>query len=521
MMHLLFACKILLLGLSIAQVLATVQVHVSNVDYYAFLTSAHEAGYLAVPNPHVFSSLRDFGPAFCGGLFFTFTAGASLTILSSAFAWAWDRLFARDRFVLVLLLALLLLCLVSANLRGFSPLITAYLLLIPVLVFPFTLKRLPKEPRNKRHIHVVSPLLAFLVFALILLAWKPSLANKDRFLDLRDRLLLSNAMGRKVNAFYYQNSLYSTRVFNSSHQQLIRSCRLDGISDPSRRTRITDALLSRDYLPLGNTVRPDVRITLSDDHLEFYDHNRRVLRTPIGDFFRDPAGPLRQYEAKTAKHAFLLGFTLFSILFLGALLLCGCAYLPFHLLSGLFLKSTPRAIKAGVLCPLTLLSILFAFGTADPESLSDPKNLSGSLTSPHPPSRIAALKYILRNQIDVTAFPTCSSMLQSLNIPERYWLAKALGVSRAPEARTFLYQLLDDPHFNVVCMALDSLGKRGTRADIPPILGKIEISDNWYEQWYAYRALRRLGWSQKEAGDNMRIGAGVRSHALLCDQFGQ
>jgi hypothetical protein len=40
------------------------------------------------------------------------------------------------------------------------------------------------------------------------------------------------------------------------------------------------------------------------------------------------------------------------------------------------------------------------------------------------------------------------------------------------------------------------LGEGGHRDDIPPILSKIETSHNWYEQWYAYRALRRLGWSQ-------------------------
>ena len=75
-------------------------------------------------------------------------------------------------------------------------------------------------------------------------------------------------------------------------------------------------------------------------------------------------------------------------------------------------------------------------------------------------------------------------------------LAKALGVSRTPDTRESLHRLLDDPHFNVVCMAMDSLGRRGNRADIPLIVSKIEASHNWYEQWYAYRALRRLGWRQ-------------------------
>jgi len=142
----LFLCKIFLLGLSIAQVLSTVQVHVSNRDFLAFLTSIQEAGYLAVPNENVFSTLGDFGPAFRGGLFFTFTVGAALTLLSSGLAWAWERWFSRSRVVLFLLSVLLLLSLAAANLRGFSPHMTGYTLFIPVIVFRFTLKWLPGKP---------------------------------------------------------------------------------------------------------------------------------------------------------------------------------------------------------------------------------------------------------------------------------------------------------------------------------------------------------------------------------------
>ena len=125
---------------------------------------------------------------------------------------------------------------------------------------------------------------------------------------------------------------------------------------------------------------------------------------------------------------------------------------------------------------MAFLLVFLAFSASDTESLSDPQILSKAITSDHLHSRIAALKYILRNKIDIAGFPAYPSMLNSRHIPERYWLAKALGVSRTPETRKALYRLLDDPHFNVVCMAIDSLGRRGNRADIPRILGKMETS---------------------------------------------
>jgi hypothetical protein len=325
--------------------------------------------------------------------------------------------------------------------------------------------------------------------------------NTDRFLDIRDYLLLSNEIGRKVNAFYYENSLYATRVFKSSRQQLIRSCGLDGISDPLLRGRITRILLSRDYLPLQKPSRLDLRIVLSGGDLAFYDQEELILRTPMRGFFRSPVDILKQYEERTARHASLLSFTMLSVFFIAALVLFGCTYTPFYFLSGLFLQSTPKPIKAGILWSLALMLAFFAFSASDPEYLSDPKNLSTAMTSERLHSRITALKYIHRKKIDIATFPAYQSMLHSRHIPERYWLAKTLGVSRTPETHRSLHTLLDDPHFNVVCMALHSLGRRGNRADIPPIINKIETSHNWYEQWYGYRALRRLGWQQKESNE--------------------
>ncbi len=503
MIDFLFICRILLLGLSIAQVLSMVQVYASNAEYYTFLTAVQGAGYLAVPNEHVFSTLRNLGPAFCGGLFFTLTAGAALTIISSALAWAWDRLFSRNRIILLLLSILLLLCLLSANIRGFSPLITGYLLFIPVVVFRFTLKWLPEQPKDQSHKDILFPAIAFLMLPLLLIAWRPSGINKDRLLDIRDYMLLSNSIGRKVNAFYYENSLYSTRVFKSYPQQPIRSCRLEGISDPSLAAHLTRVLVARDYLPLGNAVRPDLRISLLDEDLAFYTGSKLALRVSVRDFFRNPLDTFERYEGGAAKDTFLLTFTLLSLFFLGALLLFSCTYVPIYFLSGLFLKATPRSIKAGILWPVAFLLVFLAFSSSDTENLSDPENLSKAITSDRLHSRITALKYILRNKIEIAGFPAYPRLLKSQDIPERYWLARAMGVSRTPETRKSLYGLLDDPHFNVVCMAIDSLGRRGNRTDVPRILGKMESSGNWYEQWYGYRAIKRLGWQQNESsGDS-------------------
>jgi hypothetical protein len=113
--------------------------------------------------------------------------------------------------------------------------------------------------------------------------------------------------------------------------------------------------------------------------------------------------------------------------------------------------------------------------------------------------RVAALRTICGRRMEIADFQAYQKMLSSPRIPERYWLARTLGASRRSETYDDLLFLVNDPHPNVVCMAFYSLGQRGKRSAIPQILDRIRTSDHWYEQWYAYRALRRLGWRQTKS----------------------
>jgi HEAT repeat protein len=48
-------------------------------------------------------------------------------------------------------------------------------------------------------------------------------------------------------------------------------------------------------------------------------------------------------------------------------------------------------------------------------------------------------------------------------------------------------------------MAFSALGQRGDRRAIAEIKQRIETSDDWYSQWYAYKALKALGWRQSRS----------------------
>ncbi|MGD8686612.1 MAG: hypothetical protein PVH15_07555, partial [Syntrophobacterales bacterium] len=188
-----YTARALLLGLLIAQVIATIQVYLSNLDLYRSLSAIQAAGFLTIPNQRTMSSLQDFGPAFLGGLFFTFSLGAGLSLLSLAAAWVWHRLFSRSRPVLIVLLLFWMGSVVVLNVRGFSIGATCYFLAIPPVVFLATLRWIPPLSGQRVWVRGVVHTIPVAVLALL---WTSQL-DGHLFVDFRDLVLLSNPVGTK------------------------------------------------------------------------------------------------------------------------------------------------------------------------------------------------------------------------------------------------------------------------------------------------------------------------------------
>jgi len=191
------SAAVLLLGLVAAQVIATLQVYLSNADLHRTLLVLKEAGYIIVPNQQILPRLLSLKSAFWGGLFFTLSIGVFLAFLSWAAAWAWNRLFSRNRLFLYFCLLAWLISLVMINGKGFCILITLYLLFIPTIVFAAAAKLLPqrKSPPGHRSLLLLVPLL---VLALL---WGTQ-TNSSFFVNLRDKLLWSNSVGTTISDLF-------------------------------------------------------------------------------------------------------------------------------------------------------------------------------------------------------------------------------------------------------------------------------------------------------------------------------
>ena len=126
-------------------------------------------------------------------------------------------------------------------------------------------------------------------------------------------------------------------------------------------------------------------------------------------------------------------------------------------------------------------------------------NLPNALTSDRWQERVAALKLVDKKGLEIRNFKAYPKLLASNYIPERYWFIRTLANSRSSATYRDLLNFLDDPNRNVLTMTFYALGQRGNRQAISEIINKIQTSNDWYSQWYAYKALRSLGWKQTKS----------------------
>jgi hypothetical protein len=487
----LYPAKVVLVGLFTAQVISTIQVYLSNIDLYAKLTSIREAGYLPVPNQHVMDGLQELGPAFFGGIFFTLTVGASLSLISFAVGWFWFRLLSRNRFALIPFVLLWLGCVFYINLGGFSPIVTAYFLIIPPVVFAALCHWASKETRQKVWVGGIIHVLPILLLALV---WASQLGNY-MFVDIRDYLLLSNPLGRKINDFYYEYTFYPAEVFKPLNDKILKTCNLEAVKQQSMAQSLERLLRNYDYLNTGPQERVDLQIVLEGKGLLFQNKGEIVLRTTLQDFFSRPGELLREFSSKIDPYVLFRQFTFLSLLIGFPVFLYVVVQALTCAASSLFVTPRSSSIIASAFCFLFGILLLIPVHLSKAREL-DVQDLSDAIESERWQDRVAALKVIQDKQIDVATFGTYQKMRMSSHVPERYLLARALKVSREPEAYDALIAFLDDPSPNVVSMAFYALGKKGDRRAIREIKTRLEASDNWYNQWYAYKALRSLGWKQ-------------------------
>ena len=485
---------ILFIGLLIAQVMATTQVYLSNLKLYTTVSAVIAAGYLAIPNQQVMSSLQKFAPAFFGGFFFTFTIGAGITLGAMAAAWIWDRFFRCHRYILFFYLSVWGASLLFVNIHGFNVIPTLYFLIIPPVIFKLTAKRQSHTEtrwcRMRQLVHAI-PIL------LLALLWFTQF-DKAMFLDLRDNLLLSNHWGRKFSDFYYSYTLYPAEAFKSLDQKNIKTCALENIQSRSSHEKLKSRLMARGYLLLPNTAVVDLKIAQKKENLDFRSRQRLVFQIPLNQFLTDSRNILQRFSQQIDSHTPFRQITFLFLLLGFPILIYMALHAVLYYLLIFFLERKTAGLTASIMCLFVGVIVLIYF-QSNRSNIIDIKDIPQALESDNWQTRVSALKTIQRQKFKITDYKAYPQLLKSRIPQERYWLVKTLAYSRGPGTYDDLLTFLDDKNTNVRCMALYALGLRKDPSAINPILESVKQSDNWYSQTYAYNALRSLGWKQTKS----------------------
>ena len=126
-------------------------------------------------------------------------------------------------------------------------------------------------------------------------------------------------------------------------------------------------------------------------------------------------------------------------------------------------------------------------------------DIASALNSKRWQERAAALRLIEEKGLEIGESSSYSGLLSSPRLPVRYWLVRALAVSRRPQTYRDLLFFLKDSNLNIRSMAFSALGRRGDPQAIEAIMNQIRHSPDWYDQWYGYQALKALGWKQTKS----------------------
>lgn len=481
----------LLLGMFVAQVLATAHVYSSNTALFDSLIAIKDAGYLTIPNQNVMPGLKSFSSAFYGGLFFTFSIGAGVSFFSVALAWVWDRLFSRKRSLLYMFLSLWLLCLIALNFHGFKLFVSLYFLIIPPAVFTVTSRSLSHLNKQNRHRNETIHIIPVIVLGLFLF-WQ---ADGRMFTDFRDTFLLSNSVGSSINDFYYKFTLYPAEVFKSLDQKMLKTCRVEQIHKVATARTLEKILTNYDYIPITSNIAVDLKVIQIDNDFILENRGQSISRITSKAFFANPDGAIKLFAKKSDTHSVFRRLT-FRCLLIGlpiAVYVIGHGLITIVL--SLFLKIRTSSVIASGICFVISLILFFSFHFNRSNDVST-NNVSNALSSDRWQRRVAALKLIDEKGLEIRNFQAYPKLLASTHIPERYWFIKTLGNSRLSATYRDLLNFLDDPNRNVLTMTFYALGQRGNKRAISEIINKIETSNDWYSQWYAYKALRSLGWKQ-------------------------
>ncbi len=486
--------SVLVFGLGLSQLLSTLHLFYSNQILYQKILSISKAGYLAIPNDLVLGSLLSIKTAFLGGIFSTLTIGGGLTIFSLTAARLWVGRFSKRLSILAQFLVIWIVALIAINIDGFNLWASFYIFILPPVIFFVATIGSSSKTTEPTKILTKNRIIHGLLLTLPTILWLSLLGNQT-FLDIRDTLMFSNPIGNHLNDFYYGYTLYPAEVIKPFNLKTLKTCNIQEVSDHPEIRSIKQALLANDIIPLNETPYYDLEIIRKKNHLVFMHQKNKILENKTDTFLANPEKMLHEFSGKIDKHQIFRYFIFFSLILTSPILFYLILYRIFFWLTGIFLSKRHVEFVTPICCVIIIVALLmpiYRFQRINNKN----KTIKHRLASDQWQEHVVAFRKIYEEKLDVRKFLDASTIGTATNTAEKYWLAKAYRFSKHPDSFSQILRMLDETNINVICQALFVLGKWGNSKAIQPVLHTLKTSDSWYVQWYAYRALKDLGWRQ-------------------------
>lgn len=491
---------ILIAGISFFHLFSTIQVYLSNSDLLAAMNSLSKTGYLLMPNRLIMERLDDLSTAFAGGVFFTLSIGTFTVLISFLASVLYVSFDTIKKYVLVVAAVFFSGIVFAINANGLCIIETLSFLLVPSGVFYLYKRAFAHNPDKPAPVTLAAHFVPVIILAVFLVLTTIHSSNKI-FIDFRDTILMSNKAGMTINKFYYDYTLYPARVFKPYLQRKPKLCAIDSEHRSADVKVIEKRLLQNDFLVVDKSEQPDFILRKDKKTLSFLHNGRKIVETPVSKFISRPSALLKEFSDKTDKYGVYRQITGTSLKTGFPLYMYILMHFSFFLVFYTVLSGVGQQKKASSAASLSclivgLLGFWFLFSSENYEVSKE--NLSQVLQSDVLKERVAGLRFVATEKLDISDYAEYDTSFPENTVPEKYWFARSLAGSRTQASYDRLIKLLDDPNQNVVCQALYSLGAKRKKEAIPVIIDHIKTSENWYAQWYGYQALKRLRWTQRK-----------------------
>ena|GEM_PF-5899334 len=453
---------------------AFISIYNSNTELFAKAEAVFaNNSFFFTPCCSAAENLNSFSAAFFSAFFFTFTAGVIIVLFPAITGLLYNKGTKKIKISCIILVFFFTLT-QSVFLKSL------WFWAFPSLaVFYLTLKL---KPGFKINYIFLIPTAAVLI---IMLTYK----GDSFFLDTRDKILLTNTPGKKINNFYYKYTLYPAELIKAPFAKKLKTAKLHGFSSIKQKKKTEKLLNNFNYFTItNNNIKTDLILKKTKNSIKIIS-GKYVSETSYSEFYNQSKDIFKKISEKNDKSSFLRKITIAGfILLLPFSIYCFTSALRLFLS---FLNNKKiRSLFSAVFCTSFLLVI-----SAPLMQNTDftKKNILNKLDSDNKFTRIEALKFAGKNNINI---PAPEKHLNSNYTAEKYWAVLNFKIKNIRDLLK-IFEKTSDESLNIKCTAYKKLGHYNSdprfKKDIKNFLidNYPEIKD-WYVQWYAYTYNRNL-----------------------------